>query len=338
MKLSAAAAVAGGITITGIAAPQPSTLRLPGRLVWDEDHTVRIYSPFSGRVTAIDVKPGDHVSAGQTLARLSSADYGSAQADARKAKAALTMAEKADVRSRDLLEHGVIASKDAEQAVADHAAAQAESQRAQARLKLFGDVASGVDQLYRLTSPIDGIVAQRALNPGQEVLADQSGAPLFVVTDPRTLWLMLDAHDSELAGLSLGQHLRVESSIYPDQSFDGELTQIADFVDPLTRTLKLRGRVPNTDRRLKAEMYVSALLPLPARGTPTIPAAAVFLSGEVQQLFVVSGDHTYTRRTVRVGPEIGGQMPVVEGLKPGDQVVVGGSLLLQQLLHTHEGS
>ncbi|MFX8922143.1 biotin/lipoyl-binding protein, partial [Acinetobacter baumannii] len=92
---------------------------------WNEDRTVRVSSPFSGRVVAIEVKPGDRVNAGQTLAWLSSADYGSAQADARKAHAALELASKNAARSQDLFEHGVAAERDAEQAKADLAAAEA---------------------------------------------------------------------------------------------------------------------------------------------------------------------------------------------------------------------
>lgn len=335
VTLEAAAIAAGGIRAEPVTIDDTASLTLPGRIAWDEDRTVRVYSPFSGRIVQILAKPGDRVAAGQVLALLSSADYGSAQADLRKAEAQATLAEKANLRARDLLEHGVIAAKDAEQATADAANAQAELQRAQARLRLFGDAAPAVDQLYRLRAPIAGTVVDKALNPGQEVFADQPGAPLFTITDPSALWVVLDGQDNALAGLAPGLAFSIETPAYPGERFAAELLQIADSLDPQTRTIKLRGRVTNTDRRLKGEMFVSATLRRDVAALPSVPAAAVFLDGEHNEVFVASGDGAYTRRAIRVGAERSGRVPVLEGLKTGDAVVTAGNLYLQQLLHAH---
>lgn len=335
VKLEAAAVTAGGILCEPVTIEDGATLSLPGRLAWDEDRTVRVYSPFGGRVTQILARPGDRVVAGQVLALLSSADYGSAQADLRKARSQATLAVTANLRARDLLEHGVIAAKDAEQAAADEAGAQAELQRAEARLKLFGDAAPGVDQLYRLRAPIAGTIVDKALNPGQEVFADQPGAPLFTITDPGVLWVMLDGRENSLAGLAPGLRFTVETPAYPGEHFDAELMQIADFLDPQSRSLRLRGRLVNADHRLKGDMYVSATLRISGAELPTVPASAVFLDGERSAAFVAVHEGTYTRRAIKVGAERGGRVPVTEGLKSGDIVVTTGNLYLQQLLHAH---
>ncbi|MBV8157696.1 MAG: efflux RND transporter periplasmic adaptor subunit, partial [Dyella sp.] len=75
-------------------------LSMPGRLVWNEDKTVRVASPFAGRVMDILVQPGTTVKAGQPLAMLTSPDFGSAQADARKSAADSAVASKALARQR----------------------------------------------------------------------------------------------------------------------------------------------------------------------------------------------------------------------------------------------
>ena len=72
-------------------------LALPGRLAWNEERTVRVYTPFSGRVVRILVRAGDVVKAGQPLAELASADFGQAQAEAAKASADLTLARQAAI-------------------------------------------------------------------------------------------------------------------------------------------------------------------------------------------------------------------------------------------------
>ena len=329
---------ATGLQVVEASEARERVLKLPGRLVWNEDSTVRVFSPFAGRVTRILAQPGAHVAAGDTLAILSSADYGAAQADDRKAQALLVLAAKARDRSRDLLEHGVVAAKDVEQSESDYAHAEAEAQRTHARLKLFGDGGSAVNQLYALKSPIAGIVVDKNLNPGQEVTADQSGAPLFVVTDPAILWVELDAHEGDLQSLHVGQSLQLSCAQYPGESFSGTLTQIADFVDPVTRAIRLRGRVANADHRLKGEMYVSADLPLEGSPHATVPASAVLLIGAEHYVFVAKSDTQFERRAVKVEPESRGSVAIDEGLAPGERVVATGALYLQQLFAAGAGA
>ncbi|MGZ5089193.1 MAG: efflux RND transporter periplasmic adaptor subunit, partial [Usitatibacter sp.] len=82
--------------------PMERDLVLPARLTWDEDHTVRVFPPFAGRVTRLIAKVGDRVAAGQPLVEMMSPDFGQAQADARKAQADLALASQALERQKDL--------------------------------------------------------------------------------------------------------------------------------------------------------------------------------------------------------------------------------------------
>ena len=304
---------------------------IPGRLTWNEERTVRVFTPFAGRVTRIVANIGDRVAAGQPLAELNSPDFAQAQADARKAQSDATLAKRALERQRELQAHGVAAAKDVLQAEADETKALAEADRANARLAAYGQAVEGSGR-FVLRSPMAGTVDERNLNPGQELRPDQPGAPLFVVTDPTRLWIALDAAESDLGLLKRGMLLVITSNEFADESFAGELRQIADFVDPVTRTVKLRGDVPNPERKLKAEMFVSARVKLGKGQFPTVSAKAVFLDGVRRFVFVREAPGTYTRRPVRVGPEIDGRVPVYSGVKEGEEVVVAGNLFLQQML------
>jgi cobalt-zinc-cadmium efflux system membrane fusion protein len=126
--------------------------------------------------------------------------------------------------------------------------------------------------------------------------------------------------------------LVITSNQFVEETFPGQLRQIADFVDPVSRTVKLRGDVPNQDRKLKAEMFVSARVRLGKDQYPTVNAKAVYLEGVRRFVFVREAAGTYARRAVRVGPEIDGRLPVYGGLKEGDEVVIAGNLFLQQIL------
>jgi cobalt-zinc-cadmium efflux system membrane fusion protein len=313
-----------------VEAPSERDLVLPGRLTWDEERTVRIFPPFGGRVTRLLARVGDRVGVGQPLVELMSPDLGQAQAEARKAQVDLQLATQALARQRDLHEHGVASAKDLQQAEAEHARARTEADRALGKLSGYGQPVAG-EPRFVLKSPVAGVVVERNLNPGQELRPDQPGNPLFVVTDPMRLWVSLDANEADLRFLKVGMPIFVTSNQFPEDAFAGTLKQLSDFVDPVARTIKLRGEAPNPDRTLKAEMFVSARLRLPKGDVPTVNAKAVYLEGVRRFVFVRDGA-SFTRRAVRAGPEVDGRVPVLSGLQVGEDVVVSGNLFLQQML------
>lgn len=300
-------------------------LRLPGRLVWNEDRTVRVFPQLGGRVTRIQAEIGAGVKAGQPLAILASPDFGQAQAEARKAQADLKLAKQALARNRELLDAGVVAHKDWQQSEADAARAGAEAERAARRMAMLGGDGDGS---YTVKSPLAGTVVERNLNPGQEFRPDQPSSPLFVVTDPSSLWIQLDAGEADLSGLKPGVKFGIEVKQYPGERFEGVIRHVADFVDPVSRTIKVRGEVANAERRLKGEMFVTALLDLPPGKASHVPAAAVFLMGEKRYVLVEEAPGRYLRQAVEAGPERDGWVDAYAGVKEGDKVVVEGNLHL----------
>ena len=318
------------IAVEQVSPPGERDIVLPGRLTWDEDRTVRVFPPFAGRVMRILVRVGDTVRPGQPLAEIASPDFGQAQADARKAEADLALSNKSLERARELNTHGVLSTKDLQQAQADQAKARAEADRALERLEAYGQsLGAGT---FSLRTPIGGTVVERSINPGQELRPDQAGSPLFVVSDPTQLWIVLDATEAQLPYVKPGMQIVIMSNQFADDAFAGELRQVSDFIDPTSRTLKLRGDVPNRDRQLKAEMFVNARLRLPKADVPLVDARAVYLSGNRNFVFVRTGPGTFTRRAVRVGPQVDGRLPVFSGLKEGDEAVVAGNLFLEQMV------
>lgn len=304
-------------------------LRLPGRLVWNEEKTVRVFPQIGGRVQSIAVDVGNVVKTGQTLAVLNSPDYGQAQADARKAQADLHVATQALERNRQLREAGVIAEKDWQLAEATSAAARAEAERAGRRLSGLGGDGDGA---YVLKSPLAGTVVERNLNPGMEFRPDQAGSPLFVVTDPASLWLQIDAGEADLANLKKGDVFLIESRQYPGEQFKGVIRHVADFVDPVSRSIKVRGEVDNAGRRLKGEMFVVALIDQAPTQALQVPASAVFLQGDKRFVFVEEAVGRYRRQLVDSAGERDGRVELKAGVKEGERVVVEGNLHLLKYL------
>lgn len=316
---------AGFLKVAPAERDQGLALRLPGRLVWNEELTARIHPQAAGRVQRIAVDLGEAVKSGETLATLSSPDYGQARADAHRAQTDLRLARQALERSRQLREAGVIAEKDWQLAEAEAARAVEEADRAGRRLAGLGGDGDGT---YVLKSPLAGIVVERNLSPGMEFRPDQGGPPLFVVTDPTRLWLQIDAAEADAIHLAPGEPLAVEVKQFPGQRFQGVVRRVAEFVDPTTRTVKVRAEVPNPERKLKGEMFVNALVELPPTNELHVPAAAVFLVGDRHYVFVEETPGTYRRQAVGAGNAHDGWVNIRAGLSEGDKVVVEGNLHL----------
>lgn len=322
------------LTLTAAAPAQAITIELPAKLVWNEERTQRIYPAFAGRVTAIKADVGQSVKPGALLAQLASPDFGQAQSETARAEVDARLTQKALQRQRELFEAGIVARKELEQAQAEAERAQAEAERAQGRTRLYGSV-SGINQQLALSTSIGGVVVERNLNPGQEVRPDLSGPgvpALFVVTDPASLWLQIDARESEVGIVRPGATFALAIPALPDQKFEGRVLTASDFIDPLTRTIKIRGLVVNTDRRLKAEMLATAKFERRFSSGVVVPAKAVLLRGARHSVFVQTRAGEFERRTVVLEYEGPKEVVIARGLQVGEQVVSENALLLARLL------
>ena len=328
------------LALLGIATATPGKsiiVELSARLVWNEERTQRIYPAFAGRVMAIKADVGQPVKAGTVLAQLASPDFGVAQADTAKARADVRLTQKSLQRQRELFEAGIVARKDLEQAEAEAARSQAETQRADARTRLYGGGGGNVNQQLALVAGLNGVVVERNLNPGQELRPDQSGPgvpALFVVTDPTSLWVQIDARESEVGTLRPGAAFELIIPALPGQKFEGRVTAASDFIDPATRTIKVRGVVANPDRKLKAEMLATARIERMLGGGVVIPAQAVSLLGATHTVLVQVQPGVFESREVVLGYQGPREAVVSRGLEVGEQVVSENMLLLARTFRT----
>jgi len=307
------------------------TIELPARLVWNEERTQRIYPAFAGRVLSLNADIGQTVHAGQVLATLASPEFGAAQADTAKAIADAQVAERALARHQTLFEADVISRKELDSTEAEALRAKAELARAQARTRMYGSAASQVNQQLGLSATVKGVVVERNLSAGQEVRPDQGGPgnpALFVVSDPNTLWVQIDAREADIASLQPGTTIALTLPNYPDQRFEATIAATGDFIDSNTRAIKVRAVVGNTKRLLKAEMLGTAHIQRKLGTGVLVPSSAVQLRGTEHWTYVQTEAGVYEPRRVKLGYEGIQQVLIVDGVQAGELVVKDNGLLL----------
>jgi cobalt-zinc-cadmium efflux system membrane fusion protein len=307
-----------------------TSVTLPGRVSFDEDHTQRVASPIDGRAVSILAKLGDKVKAGQALIELSSPNVGQLQADAQKAMSDLALAEKAMERVHKLQGEGAVAEKDVAQAETDFRKAKSDSARTTAQLKALGVSASDPAVNVALRAQIGGVVVERNVLVGQEVRADQA-SPLVTISSLDSVWVLADAYEQDLSLVSEGDSVTIRVPAYPGETFAGKVGHVGDVVDPATRTVKVRCLADNKAHRLKPEMFAKVdVMNAAGHKIILVPAQAVLNDGDKSIVIVASEGNVYRARRVEVGPEVEGKVRLLSGLRPGEKIVTDGAIFMKR--------
>ncbi|HEY2516101.1 MAG TPA: efflux RND transporter periplasmic adaptor subunit, partial [Polyangiaceae bacterium] len=217
--------------------------------------------------------------------------------------------------------------------------AKAEKERAEQKAHLLntGSVDT-VSQGFGLSTPIEGEVIARNLNPGIEVqgqYTNGNAVELFTIGELDKVWIMADVYESDLARVAVGAKVNVKVLAYPDKTFEGTVDWVAGALDPQTRTAHVRCTFANPDRLLKPEMYASVrIVASQAKTALSVPRSAVVKLGETSVVYAQAGSSPdgrvkFERLPVAVDDTIEGAfVPVEHGLDVGAQIVTRGAQAL----------
>ena len=272
------------------------------------NEAVEITSRLSNIVTAVRFTDGQTVSRGAVLVQLDSAQ---ARADLSVATAALTESNSQYQRSRELLATQLLSKSQFEQIEATRNANAARVDAARAKLE---------DTVIR--APFSGRVGLRRVSVGSLI---NPGTVITTLDDLGAMKVDFAVPETSLGMLRDGLPLVAQSSAYPDKRFVGKVASIDSRIDPTTRSVTVRGVVPNPEGMLKPGMFLTIELTRDQRQALVIPEEALVPEQDKQFVFVVQ-DNKSLRREVRIGQRRPGSVEIVEGLKAGERVVVEGTV------------
>jgi cobalt-zinc-cadmium efflux system membrane fusion protein len=316
-----------------------STVTVPGTVTSNAYRDTKVNALVGGITRQVSVELGSPVRRGQALAVIFSAEFAEAQMKYLSMQAMLEADHQKRERTQKLVAIGAASRQELEEVTAIHTARATEVAAARQRLVLLGGLSS--DQVARLTdasgvvaeisvpAPADGVVIVRSVNPGQVVGAAQE---LFTVTDLSTVWVIGDLYEKDFGSVGVGSEASIAISSAPKSLLRGRVTYIDPRVDAAARTAKVRVEVPNRSGALKLGMYVTVSFTSGSAGRVTVvPRDAVQSIGDRTVVYVptTDGEGRFTERPVKLGPPVGDAVGVLEGLKPGEQVVTQGSFFLR---------
>jgi cobalt-zinc-cadmium efflux system membrane fusion protein len=314
----------------------------PGKIEANSNRIARVLPPVGGRILQVPVKFGDPVVEKQPVVVMESPESDAAVSAVLQAEASLSQAKSslakaaADLeRMQDLYARSAVARKEVLQADNEYAQAQGSVKQAEAalrqalrRLDLLDLKKDEFGQKIVVRAPIPGKVLEVNVAPGE--FRNDPNSPLMTIADLSTVWVTADVPESSIRFIQQGERIEIELTAYPGELFPGRVTQIADMVDPQTRTIKVRGELDNRGGRLRPEMFGQIRHIDSVRPTPCVPIAAVVHVQGRSVVFVESADGSYQQREITIGERLGDLLPVASGLKAGEKVVVDGALLLKR--------
>lgn len=272
------------------------------------NEAVDIRPEITARISAIRFEEGQQVEAGDVLVELEDSEP---LADLAAARAALVDSESQFRRSSELYRTQAVSESQLQQLEARRDADQAAVAAAEARL---------ADTVVR--APFAGCVGLRRVSAGSLV------SPETVITtldDTRRIKVDFNVPEVYLALLEPGLPVTVTSVSWPGEVFEGEVTGVDTRVDRVSRTVAVRGILPNPEGRLRPGMFLNVTLFRQDARALMIPEQALVPERSEQFVFRVDGDGVAHKVLVRTGRRRPGEVEILEGLEPGDRVVAEGT-------------
>lgn len=327
-----------------------------GQIAFNEDASTVVLTPFSGRVTRVIGKLGDDVKRGDPLFEIDSPEVVQAQTDLiaafqgfQKTSSQLNLAKRVLDRLINLLAGNAVSQREVDQAQNDYAAAEFDLRTAEGTLTsarnrlrvIIGRDQAEVDRVERervvnplitINAEIDGTIIGRKIGPGQYVRTD-AGDALYAIADLSTMWLKANVPELDSPFIRVGQEIEVRVAALPGRVFKARINAVGASSDAATRRVMVRSELPNPERALKSEMFVSFKISIGnGEHALAVPVEAVIWEGDVAAVWVEREPLVFERRKVKVGFEQDGRLQINDGLEAGELVVGRGAIYVQNEL------
>ena len=299
---------------------------------------VYIMAKVPARVTAIYVKPGDRVSAGQTLLTLDSSDY---ESTIRNAEAVVALAEAGKKTHEIQLENARLGYERIQKLFDAGAASQRDLEAAKSAVEMLetGSTEASLEQAQAallgaqtqlshctITSPISGVVGSVNLSLGDTA---SPTSPAATVSDTSRLEIETLVSESEVSYIKTGTEVNVLVKAAGEKPFKGKVDSVASVADPMKRNYTVKVVLDNPDNKIKSGMFAEVVISTVSKDDVlTVALAAVIPRSGRQIVYTVDNKNRAREIEVQTGLRDNNYVEIVSGLKGGEKVITKGNTLV----------
>ncbi len=305
-------------------------IRLFGKIDVDNNKLAQVFPVVGGSIISINAELGDYVNRGQLLATVRSTEVAEFNKQQLDAQSDVAIAEKNLQVAQDLFAGKLNSERDV-------IAAQKELDKAQAELhrinEIYGIYGLGKGSTYSITAPISGFILSKNIYPNELLRADLT-EPLFTISEINEVWAVANVSESDIGKIKIGYEAEVRTLGFPDVPYKGKIDKIVNAIDPETKAMKVRVKIPNNDFELKPDMMATVnVFYTENKSLIAIPSSAVIFEKSKHWVMIFRDRSNIETRQVEVYRQLGNTTYISAGISKGEKIISKNALFVYDALN-----
>ncbi len=287
------------------------TINTIGSITYNEDTLRHVHVRAKGWVEKLYTRSlGDPVQKGKTLLEFYSPEILAAQKDLINAKRNRSVLSSGPGRSVSLTEASKTRLRDLNvpEAVINRISKTGKSQN---RIPIIAQH--------------NGVVVKTGIRDGMYITP---ATEIYTIADLSSVWLIVDVFEHQLSWVNIGDKAEIQVQGVPGKTWIGKVEYIYPELNPKTRTLRVRLKIPTPKQQLKPNMFADVSLLTSNRQVLTVPAEAVIYYEKSPRLVKLIAENKYQPVEVKIGMKSDGKVEIIDGIKEGDRILVSGQFMI----------
>ncbi|WP_259013994.1 efflux RND transporter periplasmic adaptor subunit [Emticicia fluvialis] len=307
-----------------------SEVKLSGKITANEDKVAKVFPRVDGNIEKLNVQLGDYVQKGQILAIIRSRQVAEMDNQLSMAMSNLQIARKNLGVEEELFKAGLEPERNLVNARQEVQKAEAELKRVHETMKIYD---LGKEATYQIKSPISGFLIEKNAVEGMDFNIENIDN-FFTISDLSDVWVLADVYETDINKVKIGYTCDITTLADPDRKIKGKIDKIFNVLDPESRVLKVRIRLPNPGYTLKPQMFaIVRVYHEEAQTMPAIPAKAIIFDKSRQWVMVFKDRRHIETRQVKVFKTVGDYAYIESGLALGEKIISNQQLLVYDALN-----
>ncbi|MCW3118541.1 MAG: efflux transporter periplasmic adaptor subunit [Chitinophagaceae bacterium] len=303
-------------------------IKLSGEINFNDNKVVKIFPFGSGKVLEVKASLGDKVSKGQVLAIVQSAEVAGNYADLSSANNDVSIAKRQMENAESLYKNGIASEREYSEAKENYQKTKSASNKLQEAISINGGGHTSANGTYVITAPMNGYVVEKKASQGAFIRGD-NGDNLFTIGDISEVWVWANVYETDIAKVKEGYTAKVTTLAYPDSTFTGVVDKVNQILDPETKVMKVRIRIPNKTMQLKPEMFANIIVQnKEGRKAVTVSSTAIVSDYGKNYVIIYHDKCNLELKQVELLKTVGGKTYISSGLTGGEQLISQNQVLL----------